>query len=83
MLGIRCVGVGVGESQSEDPFVLARNLHKGFAHEISQETGRGGGKERSQENSRREQGSRQNMAVDRREQSTEVRGNRLLGCVDP
>ena len=37
--------LSVGKCQSEDFFVLAQNLHKGLAREISHETGRGREKE--------------------------------------
>ena len=40
--------MGVGEPQSEDSFVLARNPRKELAREISYETGRRRGKARSQ-----------------------------------
>ena len=80
MLGVHCVDVGA--SQRTPLSVLARNLHKGFTHEISHEIGRGRGKEGSRENRRRQsregvrrqkeagQTSRQNRAVSKREQAT-------------
>ena len=45
MLGIRCVGVGVGANQRIPLSVLVRNPYKRLAREISHETGRRRGKE--------------------------------------
>ena len=73
------VSVGVGATQRILLSVLARNPHKGLAREISHETGR----ERGKQGPRAVERRRQNRAVDRREQSVEVGGSRLLGCVDP
>ena len=74
MLGIH--GVGVGECQSEDPFVLAWNPHKGLACGISHETRRRRGKEglrAEQKNQEKEaeQRSEENSAVGKREQELE------------
>ena len=68
MVGIR--SVGVGDCQSEDHFVLARNPHKGLAREISYETGRRRGKTRSQ--------SSQQIGVSDSQGKATVRERRLL-----
>ena len=60
MLGIHCVGLGVGECQSEDLFACFGAKHTQWA--CSHETGRGGGKAKSQD--RTEMGSQQERAGD-------------------
>ena len=66
------ISVGVGNCQSEDPFVLAWNPHKGLACKISFETGIGrrkkGPRAEEKESVKR---SGQNRAVNRRDQGRE------------
>ena len=70
--------VWVSANQRIPLSVLAWNPHKGLAREISNETGRGQGKE----GPRAEQKKAESRALGRTEQSTEIGGSRLPGPVD-